>query len=169
MPLIAKSTGILQQPISSVEVFCQRVKIIKNGCWEWQGYISKNGYGQFPVRGATKNAHRVMWELMGNIVDPKLQLDHLCRNRSCVNPIHLEQVASAINTYRGEGISAQNKVKSYCNKGHSLSGENLWIKKRYDYHGKTQRLCRECQLNSVRRHRAKLSSAELVGDQSMVN
>ena len=68
-------------------------------CWLWLGYIDPEGYGRFGCNGKTWLAHRFSKSLTEPL-DPKLTIDHLCRVRHCVNPNHLEQVTSKVNTYR---------------------------------------------------------------------
>ena len=75
-----------------------------SGCWNWRGNVSGSGYGRFPQRGTRKmiQAHRYFYESMvGSVPDGKF-LDHLCRNRQCVNPDHLEVVTNRENTRRGD-------------------------------------------------------------------
>lgn len=71
------------------------------GCWEWTASKNPGGYGHFTVNGKTRNAHRAVYELLVGLVPFGLTLDHLCRNRACVNPDHLEPVTQLINTRRG--------------------------------------------------------------------
>lgn len=61
-----------------------------NGCWEWQGALDKDGYGWFSFKGKNCKAHRASYKLFVGKLDSSLQIDHLCRNRRCVNPHHLE-------------------------------------------------------------------------------
>jgi hypothetical protein len=76
--------------------------------------------------GRNHRVHRLVYRLLvGDIVEETL--DHLCRNRRCVNPAHLEQTSNKINTLRGEGPTAVNARKATCRNGHSLSGENLVV------------------------------------------
>lgn len=71
------------------------------GCWNWNGWLSKKGYGQLTPVGSTKLVHVVMWERSNGTVPPGRELDHVCRNRRCGNPAHLEPVTHAENVRRG--------------------------------------------------------------------
>lgn len=69
---------------------------IDDGCWEWTGYVNVRGYGALKYRGKVLAAHRVSYELFVGPIPGGLQLDHLCRNRSCVRPGHLEAVTARV-------------------------------------------------------------------------
>jgi hypothetical protein len=71
------------------------------GCWNWQRYKDDKGYGVIKRRGKNYQAHRYLYEKHKGKIPGELQLDHLCRNTSCVNPGHLEPVTNAENTRRG--------------------------------------------------------------------
>jgi hypothetical protein len=87
-------------------------------CWVWTAAKAK-GYGRFAIRhGFVVQAHRFAFETEAPIPDG-LELDHLCRNRACVRPGHLEPVTTRTNLLRGEGVSACNAVKAACPKGHA--------------------------------------------------
>ena len=126
----------------------------RSGCMEWRGATQSRGYGSVCI-GAKKTAlaHRVAYFLHHGGIDAALTIDHLCRNRRCVNPAHLEQVSNRTNILRGEGFSATNARKTHCDAGHALAGDNLIVKAR------GSRNCRECQRESERRSAAKYEAA----------
>ena len=81
-----------------------RCVITRSGCWLVRGWNSGNGYGKVSVGGRSKMAHRVMYELLAGPIPEGLILDHLCRNRACCHPDHLEPVTVKINTHRGSAV-----------------------------------------------------------------
>ena len=62
-------------------------------CWEWTGYITPDGYGQF---GRNGRSHRIAYELTIGMIPDELEIDHLCRNRACVNPAHRTRDADSL-------------------------------------------------------------------------
>lgn len=110
-------------------------------CWPWEGRINKDGYGMAYERSTKKYivAHRMVYTAIKGPIPESMQIDHLCRNRSCVNPSHLEPVTQQENIRRGEGIAVGNARKIFCMRGHPLYGENLGINKAGN------RFCRECK------------------------
>jgi hypothetical protein len=116
-------------------------------CWIWNGAKNGHGYGVITVFGRTVYVHRLThWIVRGPVPDG-LALDHLCRNPSCVNPLHTESVTSAENTRRGMGNGSQ----THCPSGHAYDSENT----RYniDRRGYTRRYCIACtnERNAARR------------------
>lgn len=91
-------------------------------CWLWLSTVTKNGYGQFHVGGRRPYAHRWSYEHFVAPIPPGLTIDHLCRNRSCVNPGHLEAVPLKVNILRGDSAGARNSRKTHCPKGHPYDG-----------------------------------------------
>jgi hypothetical protein len=100
-----------------------------DACWEWRASKYPTGYGAYNLDGKNvRPAHRVAYEDTNGPVPVGLVLDHLCRNRSCVNPAHLEPVTIGENVLRGVGVSALNAKKTHCPKGHEYAGDNLSVK-----------------------------------------
>lgn len=125
-------------------------------CWIWIGYIQKNGYGKLTVGRKPQRcwaAHRLSW-FLANDEEPPMDLDHLCRNKRCVNPSHLEPVTVAENGRRSwqdpsRGRAVPNR-KPVCRNGHEFTPENSY----WPPHSHL-RQCRACRRESLLRHRAK--------------
>jgi hypothetical protein len=113
-------------------------------CWEWMGWRATTGYGVFNMNDRQYLAHRLVWESLVGIIPPRLQIDHLCRNKGCVNPDHLEVVSGPENARRA------NEKKDRCGKGHPL--DVAFIKPN------GIRNCRYCVLDSTKRRRARLKA-----------
>lgn len=96
-------------------------------CWEWQAPLGSGGYGQFWNGQRRPMAHRVVYELLVGPIPPGLDLDHLCRNRRCVRPDHLEPVTRRENLIRGEGFIGINARKTHCIHGHEFTPSNTRI------------------------------------------
>ena len=115
-----------------------------SGCWEWMASLTPSGYGQVWWRGRLVNAHRVVFEIVRGPIAEGMQLDHLCRNRRCVNPDHLEPVTQSENLRRGERAS-----RTHCPAGHEYDRRNTATYARSaTHHGGRQ--CRQCRAESKR-------------------
>lgn len=130
-------------PITPIIRFLKKIRVSSSGCWEWQAGKDKAGYGRFCIGKRQIYLHRFIYEYYHGQICPDLTIDHLCRNRSCVNPLHLEQVTKKENILRGIGITAQESQQTHCKREHPLSGDNLYIDKR------GSRICKSCNRNRV--------------------
>lgn len=110
-------------------------------CWEWQAAIQPNGYGYFGLskEEGMKYAHRISYELFRGPIEEGKQIDHLCRNRCCVNPSHLEVVDCRTNLLRGNTITRRNAEVTVCPQGHSYTPENTGVRAKDG-----SRWCRAC-------------------------
>jgi hypothetical protein len=124
-----------------------RIRRAPRGCWEWIGYVDGSGYGRFRGRHRQwESAHRWFFEFLVGPVPDGMELDHLCRNRRCVNPRHLEPVTHRVNVLRGVSVPAVNATKSACPAGHRYTATNT-----YTYRG--MRYCKACRHARLREGR----------------
>lgn len=107
-------------------------------CWIWTRAKTRNGYGNFSIKGRPYGAHQVGWWLTRGPVPDGLELDHVCRVTSCVNPDHLEPVTHRENCLRGTSPFAVHARKTHCPKGHPYDEVNTWRDK------EGTRRCRTC-------------------------
>ncbi len=120
------------------------------GCWEWLGRRNSSGYGMLGRRGA----HRLVYTLLKGDIPDGLQLDHLCRNRGCVNPDHLDPVTQKVNILRGVGATAQHARATHCPEGHPYEGDNLRV------HTQGFRRCRACTARHQREYQERKRARE---------
>ena len=113
-------------------------------CIVWCGASNKLGYGRLYINGTFHMAHRLAYELEHGQIPAGLEIDHLCRNPSCINPAHLEAVSHAVNVNRGTSRSATVKrflAMTHCVNGHPRDGNMLET----TYRGTRMRYCRLCR------------------------
>lgn len=119
-------------------------------CTPWtDGKLSPDGYGQFTRDGVHWLAHRWAWTVVHGPIPVGMHVDHLCRNRACVNVAHLRLVTPRQNVLENSaGVTAANAVKTHCDHGHPFDESNT-------YHHAGKRLCRACRRDAHLRHRAR--------------
>jgi hypothetical protein len=129
-----------------------RTIVDSSGCWNWQGWTDKDGYGRITVRPPNKHlrTHRATYEAVHGPIPTGLTIDHLCRNRRCCNPDHLEAVTFHENVRR----RPNNGLLSHCKYGHPMNGPNLRIVGRA-----RERTCVECIRRRSREYKARKRAA----------
>ena len=135
--------------------FWAKVEVDSDGCWNWTACRSPKGYGLFGFAGRLRPAHRLAYEVLVGPIPKGLTIDHLCRNRACIRPSHLEPVTNRENIYRGYAPSAVNARKTHCHAGHPLNGANLYV----EPSGK--RVCRSCRRLRSRSYRQRQAAIRM--------
>jgi len=135
------------KPSSPIERTLAGMDVTDDGCWLPRRVATQTGYVMVWDHGRFRLTHRVMYEgLVGPIPDG-MTLDHLCRNRACCNPEHLEPTTIRENTLRGEAASAINARKTHCLRGHAFDSANTYV-------WRGHRQCRACNAMRARKRSA---------------
>jgi hypothetical protein len=122
-------------------------------CWLWTGALNSRGYGAWGVDGRSRSTHRVAYESLVGPIPDGLTIDHLCREKRCCNPAHLEPVTVGENTRRARELITR------CPQGHEYTPENTLVKK-----GTNSRSCREC--NNARRRKHPVGEGRRIGQRN---
>jgi len=125
-----------------------KVPLTADGCWEWEGNKTSQGYGHHFCGVETRKtarAHRLSYECWIGPIEEGLTIDHLCSNKACVNPLHLEAVT------RGENSRRAHLKVTHCPRGHEYTKENIRATKRLN----GERSCLTCHRNREQARREK--------------
>lgn len=136
-----------------MERLMAKTRKLPGGCWEWAGVQNGEGYGKIRVggrRGRNESVHRVAYQHLVGPIPDGLTIDHLCRNRVCVNPEHLEAVPIVTNVMRGEGACAKHARNTHCPKGHPYDIAGA------DRKGRPHRRCSVCTKASAESRKDKI-------------
>lgn len=117
----------------------KRIRVDENGCWTWLGAKSFNGYGNVRIDKKQYRAHRVSYEDKNGAIPKDKVIDHVCLNKSCVNPNHLEAVSQKINAQR----ALLGKRNLFCKKGHEMNEKNTYL-------SGNSRSCKKCKLQYLK-------------------
>lgn len=131
--------------------FWRKCVVNESECWIWQASANRGGYGQFWSEFGCL-AHRFSYSVCIEDIPRDLVLDHLCRNRNCVNPEHLEPVTHRENVMRGMSpiVAAIERLSiTHCPRGHEYSASNTRM-----HHG--SRECRACDAGRQRDRRRRI-------------
>lgn len=120
------------------------------GCWLWSNSLDKDGYGRISIDKKHMKAHRLFWELENGVIPMGLVIDHLCKVRNCVNPIHLRLATPRQNVLENSvSLVAINAQKKFCKNGHFYDKTYISPK------GEKERYCSICHKDRVLNYRKK--------------
>lgn len=134
--------------------FDSHIDPLPNGCWQWRGCMHSEGYGVYGK--SPKYAHRMSYERARGPIAAGLQIDHLCKDRACVNPDHLEAVTQSVNILRGDSPGALSVRTGRCGRGHEWTPENTYVRK--DGGGRQCRACARENLRNLHRRRKEIAA-----------
>lgn len=150
--------GEVQPYFGSAEArFWKRIQKT-DSCWIWTAARNKKGYGRMFVNNTSIHAHRYAYQLLVGQIPDGLVIDHLCRNRICVNPDHLEAVTNEENVSRGL-LHYYQLLKTHCVHGHEYTPENTGRCSRGN------RYCKTCE----RKNRQKYRAQKVVSEKLMMS
>lgn len=124
-------------------LFMRKVEKV-DGCWLWRGCVSSNGYGIVNRNKKNILVHRYSYSHYKGPIPEGLVIDHLCRNKLCVNPDHLEAVTIGENVLRGPSIVGKKRGRLACPNGHTYTPESVYLYRGY-------RVCRHCRKLNVKK------------------
>lgn len=145
-------------PADLPERLSRRIVIADTDCWEWTGSHTTAGYGNLSWEGRITYIHRVVYTLLRGEIPARRQIDHLCRNRGCCNPAHLEVVTPKENARRGLRSGKRGHKVTHCPQGHeyAVEGRLVCVNHEKDYWGWH---CLTCQRAKAAARRARLRDA----------
>lgn len=111
---------------------------VSSGCHEWIRGVSTRGYAITSHMHKTLSAHRLAYWVAKGAITGELVVDHICRNRKCINPDHLRLLTASENM-----AIAGPAMSNSCRKGHLFEGDNYYVQT--DRHGVSRRICRLCR------------------------
>ena len=143
-----------RRPVPLMARLMAKVRRDASGCWIFTGRLNNAGYGRIwsGPSGTVVYSHRAAYKLLVGVIPEGLELDHLCQNPACCNPVHLEPVTHKTNTLRSGAPMAHNASKVTCSRGHALDDANAHLATN------GRRRCRTCDRENARKYREKASA-----------